>query len=144
VAALTATATCTGFRAVEEATGELVPGRLLAERVGFLAALTQELATTVVLARWNDGDLATVGSGVGPDGRTLPAKGWMALRRLGWTTAASEGVYVPDRVRRVAEETAARTLRLAVHRQAVVHAIIGTWPADSRAASGLRRPDAPL
>jgi hypothetical protein len=55
VAALTATATCTAFRAVQEATGELVPARLLAERVGFLATLTQELAMAVVAARWNDG-----------------------------------------------------------------------------------------
>jgi hypothetical protein len=83
VAALTATATCTAFRAVAEATGELVPARLLAERVGFLPALTQKLATTVVVARWNDGDLATLESGIGLDGRALPTKGWMALRRLG-------------------------------------------------------------
>jgi hypothetical protein len=130
VAALTATATCTAFRAVAEATGELVPARLLAERVRLLAALTQELATAVVAARWNDGDLATLKSGVGPDGRTLPAKGWMALRRLGWAAAAPEGVHVSDRVRRAAEEAAARALRSAVHRRAVVHAILESWPAD--------------
>jgi Putative transposase DNA-binding domain len=130
VAALTATATCTAFRAVQEATGELVPARLLAERVRLLAALAQELATAVVAARWNDGDLATLESGVGPDGRTLPAKGWMALRRLGWAAAAPEGVPVSDRVRRAAEEAAARALRSAVHRHAVVHAILESWPAD--------------
>jgi hypothetical protein len=128
MAALTATVTCTAFRAVEEATGELVPARLLAVRVGLLAALTQQMAAAMVAARWNDGDLATVGSRVGPDGRALPAKGWMALRRLGWAAVAPDGVYVPDRVRRVAEEAAARALRLAVHRRAVVHAILGTWP----------------
>jgi hypothetical protein len=50
VASLTATATCTAFRAVVETTGELVPARLLAERVGLLAALAQELATAVVAA----------------------------------------------------------------------------------------------
>jgi hypothetical protein len=82
MAALTATVTCTAFRAVEEATGELVPGRLLVERVGFLAALTQQRTAAMVAARWNDGDLATVGSGVGPDGRALPAKGWR--RCAGW------------------------------------------------------------
>jgi hypothetical protein len=130
VAALTATATCTAFRAVAEATGELVPARLLAERVGFLAALTQELATAVVAARWNDRDLATLSLGIGPDGRNLPAKGWMALRRLGWAAAAPAGVQVSDRVRRVAEEVAARALRSAVHRSAVLHAILGSWPAD--------------
>jgi hypothetical protein len=113
-----------------EATGELVPARLLAERVRLLAALTQELATAVVATRWNDEDLATLESGVGPDGRMLPAKGWMALRRLGWAAAAPEGVHVSDRVRRAAEEAAARALRSAVHRRAVVHAILDSWPAD--------------
>lgn len=97
MAALTATATCIAYRAVAERTGELVPTRLLAERVRLLAALTQELATAVLAARWNDRDLATLESGVGPDGRALPAKGWMALRRLGWAAAAPEGVHVSDR-----------------------------------------------
>lgn len=130
MAALTATATCIAYRAVAERTGELVPTRLLAERVRLLAALTQELATAVVAARWNDRDLATLESGVGPDGRALPAKGWMALRRLGWAAAAPEGVHVSDRVRRASEEAAARALRSAVHRRAVVHAILESWPAD--------------
>jgi Putative transposase DNA-binding domain len=130
VAALTSTATCTAFRAVAEATGELVPAWLLAERVRSLAALIQELATAVVATRWNDRDLATLDSGVSPDGRMLPAKGWMALRRLGWAAAAPEGVHVSDRVRRAAEEAAARALRSAVRRRAVVHAILESWPAD--------------
>ena len=132
IADLTATATCTAFRAVEDATGELVPARLLAERVALLAALTQHMTAAMVAAHWNDGDLATLGSKIGPDGRALPAKGWMALRRLGWACVAPEGIYLPDRVRRVAEEAAARALRLAVHRRAVVHAIVGSWPADPR------------
>jgi hypothetical protein len=130
VAALTATATCTAFRPVVEGTGERVPTRLLAERVRSLAALTQELAAAVVAAHWNDGDLAKLESGVGPDGRALPAKGWMALRRLGWAAAAPEGVHVSDRVRRASEEAAARALRSAVHRRTVVHAILESWPAD--------------
>jgi hypothetical protein len=132
MAELTATVTCTAFGAVAEATGELVTERLLTERVEFLAGLTQQATAAVVAAHWNDGDLATVGAGVGPDGRALPAKGWMALRRLGWAAVAPEGAYLPDRVRRVAEEAAARALRLAVHRRAVVHAILGSWPADPR------------
>jgi hypothetical protein len=135
VAALTATAPCTAFRAVVEATGELVPGRLLVERVGWLATLIQAMSTSVLATRWTDADLVTLEVGVGPDGRALPAKGWMALRRLGWAAAAPEGVYVPDRVRRVAEEAAARVLRSAVYRRAVVHAILGSWPADSRGRS---------
>jgi hypothetical protein len=137
VASLTATATCTAFRAVVETTGELVPARLLAERVGLLAALTQELATAVMAARWTDADLAALEVGVGPDGRALPVKGWMALRRLGWAAAAPEGVYVSDRVRRAAEELAARALRSAVHDRAVVQAILAAWPTD-----GARRTEA--
>jgi hypothetical protein len=39
-------------------------------------------------------------------------------------------VVVSDRVRRIAEEEAARALRLAVHRRAVVAALLATWPAD--------------
>jgi hypothetical protein len=137
VAVLTSTATCAAFRAVEQATGELVPTRLLVERVGFLAALTRVMSAAVVAARWNDGDLGRVGSGVGLDGRALPSKGWMALRRLGWGAGLPEGMYVPDRVRRVAEEAAARMVRSAVHRQQILGAILAAWPADPR-----RRTDA--
>jgi len=132
VAVVTSTATCTAFRALDETTGEVGPTRVLVERVGFLAALAQAMTMSVVAARWNDGDLCRVGRGVGPDGRALPTKGWMALRRLGWHAAAPEGVYASDRVRRVTEEAAARVLRLAVHRRAVVQAILASWPADPR------------
>jgi Putative transposase DNA-binding domain len=132
VAMVTATATCTAFRAVDETTGQVVTAHLLVERVGLLAALIRTMTTSMVAAHWNDGDLGRVGSGVGPDGRALPAKGWMALRRLGWHAAAPEGVYSSDRVRRVAEEATARELRRAVHRRAVVHAILASWPADPR------------
>src|SRR6266511_2035874 len=111
VVTLTATATCTALRAVEETTGELAPARLLAERVGFLAALIQAMSTRVVATRWTDPALATLELGVWPDGRALPAKGWMALRRLGWAAGAPEGVHASDRVRRVAGEAAARALR---------------------------------
>jgi hypothetical protein len=130
MAELTATAPCTAFRAVEEGAGELVSARLLAERVEFLAALIQQLATAVVVAHWNDDDLARLGSGVGPDGRSLPSKGWAAMRRLGWAAVAPVDLHVSDRVRRVAEEVAARALRLAVHRRLVVRAILSTWPVD--------------
>jgi hypothetical protein len=129
---LTATATCTAFRAVEEMTGESVPSRLLVDRVGWLAALSRQMAAAVVATHWTDGDLARIGSGVGPDGRALPSKGWMAIRRLGWAVGGPEDLYVSDRVRRVAEEAAARALRLAVHRRTVVHAIVETWPVDDR------------
>jgi predicted RNA-binding Zn-ribbon protein involved in translation (DUF1610 family) len=135
VAVLTSTAPCSAFRATERATGELVPTRLLVERVGFLVALIQAMTTAVVAARWNDADLVTLGSGVGPDGRALPSKGWMALRRLGWGADIPEAVYVSDRVRRAAEEAAARALRSAVHRREILKAILAAWPADSRQPS---------
>jgi hypothetical protein len=137
VAVVTATATCTAFRAVEEKTGEVVTSRLLVERVGFLAALTRAMSAAVVAAHWNDADLVTIGLAVGPDGRALPPNGWMALRRLAWGTGMPEGVYASDRVRRVAEEAAARALRLAAHRHQILRAILAAWPADPR-----RRTDA--
>ncbi|MGP3965980.1 hypothetical protein ACTWPT_59600 [Nonomuraea sp. 3N208] len=40
------------------------------------------------------------------------------------------GVHVCDRVLRCAQEQAARLLRLALHRRAVVAAIVATWPRD--------------
>jgi Putative transposase DNA-binding domain len=137
VAVVTATATCTAFRAVEERTGEVVTSRVLVERVGFLAALARAMSAVVVTARWNDGDLGGMESRIGLDGRSLPTKGWMALRRLGWGASMPEGVYVSDRVRRVADEAAARALRLAVHRHQILRAILAAWPADPR-----RRTDA--
>jgi hypothetical protein len=133
VAVVTATATCTAFRAVEERTGEVVTSRVLVERVGFLAALARAMSAVVVTARWNDGDLGGMESRIGLDGRSLPTKGWMALRRLGWGASMPEGVYVSDRVRRVAAEAAARALRLAVHR----HQVLGrSWRPGRRILGG--------
>ncbi|RZU75528.1 putative transposase-like DNA-binding protein [Micromonospora kangleipakensis] len=60
----------------------------------------------------------------------------MALRRLGWGAVAAAGVVVSDRVRRIAEEEAARALRLGCHRRAVVAALLATWPADPVARTG--------
>ncbi|WP_371778392.1 hypothetical protein [Streptosporangium subroseum] len=54
----------------------------------------------------------------------------MAVRRLGWGCTTPAEVYVPERVRRIAEEEAARALRLALHRRAVLAAVCATWPAD--------------
>ena len=39
-------------------------------------------------------------------------------------------MYVPERVRRIAEEEAARALRLALHRRAILAAVCATWPVD--------------
>ncbi|WP_200216902.1 hypothetical protein, partial [Micromonospora coerulea] len=88
------------------------------------------MADEVIAAHWSDADLGVLAAGVGPDGRRLPGNGWMAVRRLGWGAVAPAGVVVSDRVRRIAEEEAARALRLACHRRAVVAALLATWPAD--------------
>ncbi|MDP4511265.1 transposase, partial [Nonomuraea sp. G32] len=77
---LTATATCTAHGAVVEQTGEVVAQPLLAQRVAWMASLAQELTADLVAARWNPADLDALACGVGPDGRALPAKGWMAVR----------------------------------------------------------------
>ncbi|MER5226679.1 transposase [Streptomyces flaveus] len=123
VGRLVATATCTAFRGVVEGSGEQVGQRLLSQRVSFLASLCQELTRGLVASRWDEASLEVLAAGVDEHGEKLPSKGWMALRRLGWAKAAApgEGVYVSDRVRRGAEEYAARTL---------VAAILATWPAD--------------
>ncbi|MDP4503327.1 zinc ribbon domain-containing protein [Nonomuraea turcica] len=157
MAVIVATATCSGYRAVLEATGQVVAGPVLAERVVWLAALTQTLTAGIVADRWNARDLDLLAAGVGPDGRVLPAKGWMAVRRLGWGcaapvtggevtggevtggevtgTVAGGGVYVSDRVRRCAEEQAARMLRAVLHRRGIVAAILATWPENPRRRS---------
>ncbi|GGP04646.1 hypothetical protein GCM10012278_20650 [Nonomuraea glycinis] len=120
-----------------ESSGEVVGERVLAERVGWLVAVVRQVAAGVVAERWNRADLDLLKAGAGLDGRALPAKGWMAVRRLGWGADVPVGVYVSDRVRRCAEEEAARALRLALHRGAVLAAITASWPADPR-----RRTDA--
>jgi len=130
VAALIATANCTAYRAVVEATGELVNSRQLTKRVGWLAALAGQLTDQIITAHWTEVHLDALAAGADANGRVLPAKGWMALRRLGWTAMATvpKGMYVSDRVKRVGEEAAARPLRLALHRRALVASILATWP----------------
>jgi hypothetical protein len=110
-----------------------VSGAVLAQRVGWLADQVARMADQVVGGHWSDVDLAVLGRGVGPDGGELPTKGWMALRRLGWTAVAPTGVVVSDRVRRIAEEEAARALRAGVYRRAVVAALLSTWPGEPAA-----------
>ncbi|MFI7702125.1 hypothetical protein [Nonomuraea sp. NPDC049480] len=128
----TATATCTAHSAIVEQTGEVVTQPLLAQRVGWLAGLARDLTARLVAAQWNPADPDALASGVGLDGRALPAKGWMAARRLGWGVAPKPGVHVCDRVLRCVQEQAARLLRLALHRRAVLAALAAAWPKDPR------------
>lgn len=155
-----ATATCTAFGAVLEDSEQQVGQRVLYERVGFLSVLCRGLTAGLVAARWDEASLDVLAAGVDGRGEALPSKGWMALRRLGWNTPAPAsaasasasaecaaaggtagaggraGVYVSDRVRRAGEEQAARTLRLALHRRAVVMALLATWPVDPSRRTG--------
>ncbi|MFI7148562.1 hypothetical protein ACIBO2_26920 [Nonomuraea sp. NPDC050022] len=133
---LTATASCTAHAAVVEASGEVVAQPLLVRRVAWLAVLARDLTARVVVARWNAADLDALASGVGLDGRGLPSKGWMAVRRLGWGVGPPSGVHVCDRVLRCAQEQAARALRLALYRRRLVAAIVATWPRDAGARTG--------
>ncbi|MET9387999.1 transposase [Streptomyces sp. NPDC002928] len=129
-----ATASCTAFRGVVEGSGEWVGQGVLFERVGFLAELSRELTGALVASRWDEDSLDVLAAGVDERGEVLPSKGWMALRRLDWPQDVTPpaGVYVSDRVRRGAEEYAARMLRLALHRRTIVTAVLATWPAEPR------------
>ncbi|MFD1536898.1 transposase, partial [Nonomuraea guangzhouensis] len=133
---LTATASCTAYAAVVEASGEVVSQGLLVVRVAWLAGLAGDLTARLIAARWNAADLDALESGVGLDGRVLPSKGWMAVRRLGWGVGPAAGVHVCDRVMRCAQEQAARLLRLALHRRRLVAAIVATWPENAGARTG--------
>ncbi|WP_371582285.1 hypothetical protein [Streptomyces sp. NBC_01314] len=129
-----ATAPCTAFRGMVEGSDEQVGARLLHQRVSFLTGLCGDLTRQLVAARWDVDCLDVLAAGVDGQGERLPSKGWMALRRLGWaqSAAAAGGVYVSDRVRRAAQEYAARMLRLALHRRTLIAAILAAWPADPR------------
>ncbi|GLW35229.1 zinc ribbon domain-containing protein [Actinoplanes regularis] len=131
VAAVTATATCSVFAGTDP-DGVPVAAVEVARRVGWLSALVAQMSTRLVAERWNRVSLAELATGVDATGRRLPSNGWMALRRLGWTATVPDGVRVSDRVKRIAEEHAARLLRLAVHRDTILRAIVDTWPADPR------------
>jgi putative transposase-like DNA-binding protein len=127
----TATATATAHRAVMESTGEIVSGRVLVRRVSWMLDLIQTMADAVLTQGWTPTCLEELASGKSGDGRPLPAKGWMAIRRLGRSCQPPHGIYVSDRLRRCAEEQAARALRLALYRRSITSAIIQTWPVDS-------------
>ena len=104
---LTATAPCIAYRAVA-ATGELVPEAVLVARVGWLIDLVSGIGAKVLADHWSGPDLELLASGLGPDGRGLPRKAYMAMRRLGWGASTFEGVSASDRLLRCAEEEAGR------------------------------------
>ncbi|EQD57603.1 transposase, partial [mine drainage metagenome] len=126
--ALTATASCAAFCGQDELSSDALKRAALAERVEWLAEIAAEVTRKLIAEHFNDADIKRLGSGVGPDDRPLPAKGYAAMRRLGWT--ATSDVHCSDRVHRMGEEAAARLLRQADHRRQLVAGIIATWPKD--------------
>ena len=114
----------------DEKSGDPLSAAVLAERAGWCAALVQGMAAELTAAHWDAGSLAALAAGVDAAGRPLPARAWMAMRRLGWATAPPDGVMVNDRVIRMAQEQAGRALRSACWRDALTRGITGTWPAD--------------
>ncbi|MCD9876579.1 zinc ribbon domain-containing protein [Streptomyces guryensis] len=122
---------------VVEETGEALSAAALASRVDWAAALVSGMATDLLAAHWNAADVDVLASGVDAGGRALPSNAWMALRRLGWTVASAEGVRVNDRIVRMAQEHAGRTLRSVKWRADLTAGVIETWPTEA----GRRTPD---
>ncbi|MFI7638827.1 zinc ribbon domain-containing protein [Nonomuraea sp. NPDC049400] len=114
----------------EEKTGVWVSPGVLAMRVGWCAELVSGMTAALLAEHWNSVDVALLASGVDTGGRRLPSNAWMALRRLGWTSSAPEGVRVNDRILRMAQEQAGRQLRSAHWRAKVTAGVLATWPGD--------------
>jgi hypothetical protein len=115
---------------VDEKTGELLPVSVLAERLGWAVDLVSDMVAGLLGEHWNAKDVDRLASGVDVGGQKLPSNAWMACRRLGWAVAPPEGVKVNDRVVRMAQEQAGRTLRSAKWRADITARVIETWPAD--------------
>lgn len=94
------------------------------------------MAADLLAQHWNCADVDVLASGEDPGGRALPSNAWMALRRLGWTTAPAGGVKANDRIVRMAQEQAGRVLRAAKWRADLTAGVLTTWPgaADRRTA----------
>ncbi|WP_406429357.1 transposase [Streptomyces sp. NBC_01589] len=134
-----ACASASAFRGLDTFTGEVLNAGVLAGRVGWLTALVETMCTEVTREHWNRPDLTQLARGQDLSGVRLPSNAWMALRALGWHATAPEGLYVPDRVRRIAEEQAGRVLRSAWWRTQMTDAVLATWPAGP---DPMRRTDA--
>lgn len=115
---------------VDEKTGELLPAQVLAERVGWAVDLVSGMTGELLAQHWNTTDVDALASGEDAGGRKLPSNAWMALRRLGWTTAPSEAVRVNDRIVRMAQEQAGRALRSAKWRADLTAGVLAAWPVD--------------
>ncbi|MEU5598870.1 transposase [Streptomyces sp. NPDC020298] len=117
-------------RGVEEKTGALLSAVVLAERLGWAADLVSGMVASLLTEHWNAADVNLLASGEDAGGRKLPSQAWMALRRLGWSAVAPEGVTVNDRIVRMVQEQAGRTLRSVQWRADLTGGVLVTWPAD--------------
>ncbi|MEV0224433.1 zinc ribbon domain-containing protein [Streptomyces sp. NPDC050704] len=117
-------------RGVEEKTGEVLPAAVLAERVGWAADLVSGMVATLLAGHGNTADVDVLAAGEDAQGRALPSNAWMALRRLGWTVGSD--AKVNDRIIRMAQEQAGRTLRSAKWRADLTAGVLRTWPADPK------------
>lgn len=124
---VTATATCSALSGVDES-GEHFSSSQLGERVVLALDLVERMGLDLLRRCWDERHLALLATDLDKGGRELPAKGYMAMRRLGWVTEKLPGIVVPDRFRRCVEESVARQLRQALHRRTLVQAICATWP----------------
>ena len=115
---------------VVEGTGEALTAAAVAARVGWSAELVRGMAGQLLGEHWNAPDVTALAAGRNAAGKPLPPQAWMAARRLGWASRAPDGVTVNDRVHRMAQEQVGRLLRSAAWRDALIAAIVGTWPAD--------------
>ncbi|WP_245685464.1 zinc ribbon domain-containing protein [Streptomyces yerevanensis] len=115
---------------VVEKTGEMLSATVLAQRVGWAADLVSGMAAELLAGHWNATDVDRLASGEDAGGQKLPSNAWMALRRLGWTAAPAGGVRVNDRIVRMAQEQAGRTLRSAKWRADLTAGVRTTWPAE--------------
>ncbi|MFH8731736.1 MULTISPECIES: zinc ribbon domain-containing protein [unclassified Streptomyces] len=113
---------------MDERTGEVLAAAVLAERVGWAAGLVSVMAADLLARHWNCADVDVLASGEDAGGRALPSNAWMALRRLGWTTAPAGGVKANDRIVRMAQEQAGRVLRAAKWRADLTAGVLTTWP----------------
>ncbi|HEY2269757.1 MAG TPA: hypothetical protein VGI96_44570 [Streptosporangiaceae bacterium] len=115
-AVLTACAPVLVRGGTDEAAGEVLLAGTVAEQVSWCAGLAREMTARLVEEHWNPADVRALASGRDAAGQALPKQAWMALRCLGWSVSAPDGVYVNDRVARMAQEQAGRLLRSAAWR----------------------------
>ncbi|TYC22130.1 hypothetical protein FXF52_22590 [Micromonospora sp. MP36] len=131
---------------MDEGTGEVLSRAVLARRVDWCADLVAGMVSGLLAERWNADDVEVLASGVDAGGRKLPSNAWMALRRLGWTATAAEGVKVNDRVVRMAQEQAGRALRSAWWRAGLTGGVLLRQlcclsAASERGSLGGKRPE---